>query len=586
MLWKSTPPKRRTYSSNTSSTKQQRNRSRIISSSNNSMSCNGSTSTTNQNSCNSSRGTRTPSSSFTSSSSSSNMMINNYNHHQQYHQEQLSGIKWTGIGIFLCIVIIQFVSFHDTMDDGTTTSSTSIDLFTATTQTSTANSQLRGMEEVVGGKGQQGGFKYYYDHHLYNYPHHHNQQHQQHQQNESHHHDHQRHDHSQEQTTNEQEDQQLLQRSKEDHDTNDVKVEYYTTISNRNHHKQLIYPQHDEQQQEQQQQVQGSGQQPIVEELQTLEKGNKEEEIPGKWICEWSPTSHDECNELLYQRLPYVNGTTTLTRTLSKTTSKTSSSSLRSNSKSIINAKPKRQRWLFMGDSTMRRQFSKSNLNEILVGKPYKQSIHDNSLCGWTNLNCEIRHSDRCGLDVVFGLVKNPKWRKPSYFPNFEGPVNYGLTHPYCSDCSGCDPEFLHCSSKEEEEEAGVASGGGATIASSTTASESTCNEKKMVYGGYFMIEFAKDVELQSSRYRTTQENIAWYMEENYNKPKLVEEWGKPICVILTGFHDMILLIKAPDHYNMERFVENVEWYLIIMKEQCSHIVWMTNTAPSAVNPK
>lgn len=270
------------------------------------------------------------------------------------------------------------------------------------------------------------------------------------------------------------------------------------------------------------------------------------------WSCEWSPTSHEECYQLLSQRLPYVNDTS---------------------SGNLI----KRQRWLFFGDSTVKRQFTVSNLNSILIDRPHKLNSQVNPC--WSNLNCEVRHADRCGMSTVFDFHHPREWKKPKLFPNFEGPASYGSTHPYCSDCVGCDPEFLHCEKRDDKQgflNFGLDYG---------SASIDKCKEEKLVYGGFMVIEYARDVELQTADFRTTQENTAWYIHQHYNTPELLETWGKPICVISTGFHDMILLVKT-DHFNIEKYIENVVWYLSIMKEVCSHIVWMTNTAPSTENPK
>ena len=255
------------------------------------------------------------------------------------------------------------------------------------------------------------------------------------------------------------------------------------------------------------------------------------------WSCEWSPTSHNECSEMLSNRVSFEN-----------------------------------QRWLFFGDSTMKRLFLMSNLGKVLIDEPHKKLNEEQHPCK-SDLNCDIRRQgDRCDLHGVFGFEPPKKWKKPSFYPKFEGPANYGATHPYCSDCVGCETEFLHCTQYDSNDDV------------NKTNSEE-CEEDKLVYGGYMMIEFAKDLELQTSVFRTTQENIAWFIHDKYNTPELLSKWGKPICVILTGFHDMILLIKT-EHFSKKHFVENVEWYLTIMQSICGHIVWVTNTTPSRENPK
>ena len=65
----------------------------------------------------------------------------------------------------------------------------------------------------------------------------------------------------------------------------------------------------------------------------------------------------------------------------------------------------------------------------------------------------------------------------------------------------------------------------------------------------------------------------------------MVKLWGKPVCVIGTGFHDMKLLLTT-ELFNLDRFVENVEWYSNLMKDECSQMIWLSNTATLRENAK
>jgi hypothetical protein len=96
-----------------------------------------------------------------------------------------------------------------------------------------------------------------------------------------------------------------------------------------------------------------------------------------------------------------------------------------------------------------------------------------------------------------------------------------------------------------------------------------------MVYGGYIGIKFARDVEMQSPEFTTTQENIAAFIDRNYNTPMLVEDWGKPVCVVNTGIHDVLI-----PHITTAKFLSNVEWYLSLLSQQCEYIIWIATTAP------
>ncbi len=283
-----------------------------------------------------------------------------------------------------------------------------------------------------------------------------------------------------------------------------------------------------------------------------------EEDPANKWTCDWSIESLDECNQVLAHRLPPPTSPqgAAAAGMVSPTT---------------------KQRWLFFGDSTMKRPFNKSNLNRYLVEEPLifisegsKEDIDDNQYACWSDLLCTERHDDRCYHDRVFQVERVAEWQLPVW-DNFEGPTGWAKDKPYCSDCSGCDPHFLHCLPK-----AGTAA---------TNNEGRKCNLNNMVYGGYMKVEFAKDVELQTPQYRTTQENTANYLHEHFNSPQMVTDWGKPICVIGTGLYDMTLLLKT-DNFHQGHFIENVNWYLMLMKDECSHIIWMANTAPSRENPR
>jgi hypothetical protein len=96
-----------------------------------------------------------------------------------------------------------------------------------------------------------------------------------------------------------------------------------------------------------------------------------------------------------------------------------------------------------------------------------------------------------------------------------------------------------------------------------------------MVHGGYINIEFARDVIMQSPEFLTTQENIAAFLNRTYNSPLLVQDWGKPVCVVNTGHHDM-----AIPNITIPKFLSNVEWYLNLLNPHCSSIVWLSTTAP------
>ena len=182
-------------------------------------------------------------------------------------------------------------------------------------------------------------------------------------------------------------------------------------------------------------------------------------------------------------------------------------------------------------------------------------------------LLCQQRMSTRYQLNDFLDLQYADEWKMPDP-TKFEGPLKYGLLNSYCTDCSGCASNFLDCQIQQLFEMDPV---------------RQTCDRKRLTYGGYMGIEFARDVEIQTPTYSTTQENIAEYLRHSWNDPtsplQVMKDWGLPICVINTGNHDAML----PD-ITLEDFIKNVKWYLNIYRYQCAHIIWLSNTAPAIDN--
>ena len=259
----------------------------------------------------------------------------------------------------------------------------------------------------------------------------------------------------------------------------------------------------------------------------------------GSNYCNWSPDNTKDCEDMIISRL---------------------------NLDSPINAK---KRWLFLGDSTMKRLFERSILRTNLIVGPFKAlSKHTRDSC-WMEMEskgmmCQQRMAQRCQLNEMFDLEYAKKWRMPD-FSQFEGPLKYGLQNHYCTDCSGCLSNFLDCQVRD----VGMAE---------PDSNLPRCERKRLTYGGYISIEFARDVEMQSPRFSTTQENVASYLHESWNKlgSKLLKEWGLPVCVVNTGNHDAMV-----PGINLVNYVKNVDWYLNLFKTECSHFIWLSNTSPN-----
>ena len=99
--------------------------------------------------------------------------------------------------------------------------------------------------------------------------------------------------------------------------------------------------------------------------------------------------------------------------------------------------------------------------------------------------------------------------------------------------------------------------------------------------GGYINVEFARDVMIQTQYYNTSQENIALYLHQHFNSPAVLKAFGKPYCFVNTGIHDVMIR-----HITKEVFVENVEWYLRLLRPECHRIVWISTTPPRSDKSK
>jgi len=197
-------------------------------------------------------------------------------------------------------------------------------------------------------------------------------------------------------------------------------------------------------------------------------------------------------------------------------------------------------RLLMFGDSTVFRLSSISPfMKSLIINIPnYSCTRHEGSSTGCENLS-------------LMKQLKAPIWNPPNSSLG-EGPAAIGLDNPGCSDCIGCNMDFLLCQSNGRD-----------------PISQDTMS----LHGGFIPIEFARDVELQSPSASTTQEVVATFLQEFYNTEQLVNDFGLPICVVNSGHHDVLVATES-------QFVENVMTYIGLLTPQCSMIVWITTNAP------
>ncbi|XP_063404450.1 uncharacterized protein LOC134687921 [Mytilus trossulus] len=163
---------------------------------------------------------------------------------------------------------------------------------------------------------------------------------------------------------------------------------------------------------------------------------------------------------------------------------------------------------VFLGDSCMYRLFL------VILGKKRPCKVQ--------------KQADRCNLISYLGQQRRSNWTKPS---SEEGPVGYGLTHPFCTDCSGCNSALFSCGEIKTE---------------------------------YISVEYARDVEIQSTIGNTTQEVVSLYFNSNFTN----------VCVVNSGFHDMVLPALTDQLY-----VKNVQFYVQHLVQTCQNVIWISTTA-------
>ena len=300
--------------------------------------------------------------------------------------------------------------------------------------------------------------------------------------------------------------------------------------------------------------------------------------------CLWEPFNNSDCIDLLSKRI-----------SLSLNVSRANFLAQR-----YMQHSPSRiihRRWLFLGDSTVIRSFNP--LQRYLVGESlhryndYRSSLTVKSPCYGENstssvlatdqhLNCSYISTTRCDTMEKFHLQRLPsigQWKVPIHSKG-EGPIAFGRSHPYCTDCSGCNSHLLSCRFTIDYKQNATQSSGSDRCTTNVTKSDNNTLLTTYLgpsYGGYIAIEFARDVELQTLEYNTTQENaLSNFIASRWNAPiELLLEFGRPICVVSAGHHDAI--IKG---ITKELYLQNVQWYLEILQQQCDYIIWVSNNCP------
>jgi hypothetical protein len=254
------------------------------------------------------------------------------------------------------------------------------------------------------------------------------------------------------------------------------------------------------------------------------------------------------------------------------------------------------RRWLLLGDSTVFRLFK--HLRQFLMNdsvqryqqywsKQQQQQCHQNESDISTENNYYIKEdfscltiqAGRCNTMEQLHLPRLPT-TQPWVLPNFtmgEGPMKFGYENPYCTDCNGCDSQIISCQVSND----GTIENCPPVTATATSSSNDSISTSYIgpSYGGYLSVEFARDVELQTLKHRTTQENfLSMYIAHQWNQPSttMILEFGRPICVVSTGHHDV-----AIPNITLQVYLQNVQWYLELLIQQCDYIIWISNNCPA-----
>ena len=261
------------------------------------------------------------------------------------------------------------------------------------------------------------------------------------------------------------------------------------------------------------------------------------------------------------------------------------------------------RRYVILGDSTVYRLYAYTHLRPLLmdqsikVYKTQREKYYTKCSTGTsgsrsnrhpTTLQCRRITADRCGRMEQIRFL--PLANTSRVYPNFtraEGPMSFGIDHPACTDCRGCDTKLISCSARTTKKKMMRYRRRSLSTQETTAGPCHTTSYLQQlrtdqqlyigpVYGGFLSVEFARDVELQTKAYTTTQENIVHTLfGTEFNTVPLQNEFGKPICIVNSGQHDI-----AIPNVTLTAFVTNIVWYMDLLSTQCDYIIFISNNCP------
>ncbi len=194
----------------------------------------------------------------------------------------------------------------------------------------------------------------------------------------------------------------------------------------------------------------------------------------------------------------------------------------------LLSPRVKRKKaWFFFGDSQMGFLFKSMKLK-------YPYTISETK---------ESRHT-RCDFLTYCNLPRATTWIPPSAHHQIQGPLEFGLRTPFCSDLSGHSNLKFSNGSRFME---------------------------------YLVVEFASDVEQQTPYGNTTQETALFYVKLQLGVNGLTRE--DSVCVVNTGVHDQQLCEGKSDAECLDMYATNVRWYLGVLRQGCGSVIWISTTS-------
>jgi hypothetical protein len=173
--------------------------------------------------------------------------------------------------------------------------------------------------------------------------------------------------------------------------------------------------------------------------------------------------------------------------------------------------------WVFLGDANNMQQLASA----VSKRWPYE-----------TTNSTSNRHACQ-NLDYYRLPPPYDGWVPPKH-SHAEGPIGYGLDHPYCMDCRQCWNVKIQSPQGPTQQER---------------------------YIEYLVVEYSRDVSIPTRVSTTTQETAIYYLEQM--KPS--------VCVASAGLNDPFIIADM----TLEQYVTNVDHYLDGLHRACEYVVWI-----------